>query len=74
MGTRTDGERTRLVHSVQRLRSILIGIETALKVGGPVGLEASEACVHSALEIALQLAKLDAYDLAEHDARNGKED
>lgn len=67
--TRAEGERERLLHSIARMRSTLIGLEKALTMNGPVGLEAAQAVVMSATEIALQVAKLDAYDLVENDAK-----
>ncbi len=67
--SRADGERVRLVHSIARMRATLDGLELAIGMGGPVGLEAAQAVILTATEIALQVAKLDAYDLAAADAR-----
>ncbi len=53
---------SRLVHSIARMRATLVGLETALKQSGPVGLEAAQAVVMTGTEIALQIAKLRAVD------------
>lgn len=64
---RSQGERERLRHSITRLRTTLDSLETGLKMGGPVGNEAIGALVTGALEVSLQVAKLDAFELVEHD-------
>lgn len=63
---RSDGERTRLEHSIARMRTTLDNVEVGLRAGGPVG-DVGQAVTMNATEIACQLAKLDAYELAERD-------
>ena len=65
---RSQGERVRLGHSIARHRAQLDGIDTALKLPGPIGAEIAQAIVQGALELAMQITRHDAFDLAEQDA------
>ena len=68
---RSEGERERATHVLTRLRGILGGIELALRdEGTPVGNEAGQAVTQTAVELAVLLAKLDAYQRAEQDQRS----
>lgn len=70
---RSDGERVRAEHVIKRLRGCLDGVEIALRDDmAPVGLEAGQAVSQTAVELAILLAKLDAYQRAELDALVGK--
>lgn len=62
---RSDGERERLQHSIGRLRDTLDGLERGMLLGGPVGQEAAQAVMQTAMEIATQIARLDAFELVE---------
>lgn len=64
--TRSAGERKRLEHSIARLRANVDAVELALAVGGPVGQDA-QVIVQTAVEVASQLWRLDAFDLAQRD-------
>jgi hypothetical protein len=66
--SRSQGERTRLEHSLKRARAQLDCIETALRLPGPIGADVAQAIVLGALEIAMQVARHDAFELAEQDA------
>lgn len=55
-------------HALARLRVHIDGIETALKLPLPIGIETAQGIVNAALEIAMQIAKYDAFDQAERDA------
>lgn len=65
--TRSDGERVRLRHAIDRMRATLAGLETGLGIGANVGQEAVEAVVGTAILIATTVAKLDAYVQTERD-------
>ena len=70
---RSDGERVRAEHVIKRLRGCLDGVEIALRdMNTPVGHEAGQAVTGAAVELAVLLAKLDAYQRAELDALVGK--
>ena len=64
---RSDGERTRLVHSIAQLRASIEGLEVGLRLGGPLGLEPAQTITQWAIAIACQIAKHDAFQLAESD-------
>lgn len=65
---RSDGERERAVHAVSRLRACLDGVDIALRDHDtPIGNEAGNAVVHTAFELGILLAKLDAYQRIELD-------
>lgn len=68
--TRSAAERVRLQGSIQHLRGLIGGIETALSLGGPVGTDVAQALLLGASSLALQLARHDAYDMYEQDAKN----
>lgn len=65
---RSEGERVRLRHSIRRSHTTLRALETAMTLPGPIGHETAESIVLAAAGIALGIAKLDAYSLAESDA------
>lgn len=67
--TRSAGERERLAHSLSRLRASVESVEMALALGGPVGQDA-QVIVQTAVEVASQLWRLDAFQLAEEDAES----
>lgn len=67
--SRSQGERTRLEHSLQRQRARIDAIEIALRLPGPIGGDIAQGIVQGALEIAMQIAKHDAYEIAEQDAK-----
>ncbi len=66
--TRREGERVRVRHAIERMRAHLGGLEVALRLPTPIGTEAAEGITRTALEIAMNIAKHDAYDQAERDA------
>ena len=68
LSTRSDGERERAKHIISRLRRCIDGLETGLRdYSTPIGLEAGEAITQTSIELAVVLAKLDAYMRAEQD-------
>lgn len=68
---RSEGERTRARVVLDRLRACLRGVELALDdANTPVGNEAGQAVTQTATELAVLLAKLDAYQRAEQDQRS----
>ena len=67
--TRSEGERVRAQHILKRLRGCLDGVEIALQDPCPVGYEAGGAVTQTAVELAIALAKLDAYQRSEWDER-----
>lgn len=67
---RSEGERLRAAHAIKRLRGCIEGIEIALRDHGePIGYDAGNAITQTALELAVILARLDAYTRAEEDQR-----
>lgn len=68
--TRSAAERVRLEGSIRNLRGLIDGIETALKMNGPIGTDVAQALLTGSSSLALQLARHDAYDLYEQDAQN----
>jgi hypothetical protein len=68
--SRSEGERTRALHVLTRLRGCLEGVELALRdEGTPVGSEPGNAVMQTAFELGTLLAKLDAYQRAEYDQK-----
>lgn len=67
---RSEAERVRLEGSIRNLRGLIDGVETAVKLGGPIGTDVAQALLTGSASLALQLARHDAYDLYEQDARN----
>jgi hypothetical protein len=65
---RSDDERARMKHTIDRLRATLDAVEVALALRGPFGTEAAQAITQTSTELACQIAKHDAYELAEADA------
>lgn len=66
--TRSGGERVRLHHSLARLRTTLDSITKELDGRRPLGLDDGQALQQTASEVAMQIAKLHAFELAERDA------
>jgi hypothetical protein len=64
---RSEGERVRLEHSLTRLSAHISSIKIGLKAGGPIGPDIAGGLVQTALEVAMQIAKFDAYELIERD-------
>ena len=68
--TRSAAEIVRMRHAIARMRWMLQGLESAITQGNtPLGNDTAGAITQQALEIALQVAKHDAYLLAEDDAK-----
>lgn len=67
MPDRAQGERTRLEHSTNRHVAQIEAIRIALKLPGPIGAEIAQAIVLGALEIAMQIARHDAFELKDQD-------
>lgn len=68
--SRSDGERVRAEQVIRRLRACIAGIELALSDHDtPIGNEGGQAITSTAIELAVLLAKLDAYQRSEADAR-----
>ena len=64
--SRADGERIRARHALARLRACLEATEIALRDDrSPVGYGAAQAVTETAVELAMTLARLDAYARAE---------
>lgn len=69
--TRSEAERVRVGHHISRLRATLMGLEVALRdrAGGPPGADVAQALVHTASDLAMCLARIEAYERAETDPR-----
>ena len=67
--TRAEAERVRIRHAVDRFYGTLSSIKVALSLPGPIGAEASNGLMMNATELAMQIAKHDAFLLAEADAQ-----
>lgn len=74
MTTRDQGEWIRLRHATDRLRAHLDGLDTALRLGGPIGTEVAQGIAQTAVEMAMQIAKHDAYAMAASDAADRREE
>ena len=67
---RSDGERIRAREVLDRLRACIQGVELALDdENTPIGNEAGQAVTNTAIQLAMLLAKLDAYQRSEHDQK-----
>lgn len=66
--TRAEGERTRLRHSIERMRAHLVSIEIGLRLQGSLGTEVAQTVMQTASELGMQIAKHDAFVLAAYDA------
>ncbi len=64
---RRDGERERLRHSLAQLRAAADSIDIAMRYGGPLGTEIAQTLTLTAIAAAMQIAKHDAFVLAESD-------
>ncbi len=64
---RRAGERERLLHSAERMRATLANLTLGLKIRGPIGAETANAVMTTATEISMQIARHDAFLLAEED-------
>lgn len=70
--TRTQGERLRVLHTLQRLRTIVDQVIADLERGAPTpGPDVAQAVAHTGVDVARLLSRLDAFDLAERDATGG---
>jgi hypothetical protein len=69
---RSEGERFRATHAIGRLQSNLKALERSLREGGAIGYDAGNAITQTAIELAVILARLDAYTRAEADASEEK--
>lgn len=68
---RAEGERERLKHSIERMRNVLVSLEKALQLPGPIGQEAGQALVQTAVEMSTQVARHDAFELVLGDQERG---
>lgn len=70
--TRLEGERTRVAASIGRLRDFLEAIERDVKLSKrtPIGIYTAQGMVQTATDLAMQLAKMDAYQRAEDDSNS----
>jgi hypothetical protein len=64
---RSAGERVRIGHAIQRLRTILDQVERTLDVDAPPGPDVGQAVAHSGADLACSIARLEAYMRAEGD-------
>lgn len=62
---RSDGEKVRMRHAIERMRATLNSLEAAMTQNVPFGAQTAEAVTGTALEIAMQVAKHDAFLLVE---------
>lgn len=62
---RVEGERERLRHAIDRMRTTIDSVARALDLGGPIGADSSGAITTTALEIATRIAIHDAFELVE---------
>lgn len=66
--SRSHGERIRVAHHIQTMRTVLDSVEIALGTGmGPVGMELPQHVMGAAHHLAATLTRLDAYQRAEDD-------
>ena len=73
MSTRTDGERIRIAHSIERMRAILTAIEGTLDVDAPPSPDVGQAIAHAGVDLACTLARLGAYMRADEDTHPRKD-
>lgn len=66
---RSEGEHIRMRHSIERMKATMVNLEKAVSFNGPIGNDVSQAVLTTACEIAMQIAKHDAYLLAEEDSK-----
>jgi hypothetical protein len=71
MTTRAEGERIRIAHSIERIRSILSSIEATLDIDAPPGPDVGQAIAHSGVDLACSIARLEAYMRSEGDVDRG---
>lgn len=64
---RSDGERERIRHHIDRLRATLSAVERAIEGSEIPGPDVAQAVAHSGMDLACSLAKLEAYMRAEGD-------
>lgn len=76
MTTRCEGERVRMRHTLARMRATLENFEVSLGIASetqpnlPVGGDSADAITRTAIELATQIARHDAFVHAEQDASN----
>jgi hypothetical protein len=66
--SRSSDERTRLRYAVSHLRAAADSVETAMRLGGPIGTDVAQSIETAAANVARGIAKVDAFFLAELDA------
>ena len=67
---RSEGEKIRAIHGLERLRCIVDQVISDLQKGAPLpGPDVQQAIAHTGVDIARTLAALAAYDMAERDAK-----
>jgi hypothetical protein len=66
--TRVNGEHLRARQSANRLKTILHSTGFAIEDAFPPGIDAAQAVAHAAIDLAMSIAKLDAYRRAHEDA------
>lgn len=68
---RSEGERIRAKHILDRLNACIKSVELALRdEESPIGYDSGNAIMQTAFELGTVLAKLDAYQRAEQDQRS----
>ncbi len=71
---RSDGERLRLQHAIAHARGALDSVELGMSFkGGAIGTEVAQTLTISAIAVAMNIAKYDAFILAESDAKGTTE-
>lgn len=69
--TRVEGERTRALHALGRLRTIVDRVIYDLSNGAPIpGPDVAQAVAHTGVDVARSLSALAAFDMAERDAES----
>lgn len=67
--TRSAGEKVRLRHSVATMRAMLDSLDTAVTLNGQIGSDLAQSILTSASVLVMQVAKHDAFELYEQDAK-----
>lgn len=65
---RRSGERTRLAHALQRLRAQIGSVEIAMRGDYPIGTDVAQGLVEGALDVAMTIARHDAFELVGRNA------
>ena len=70
MTTRVEGERIRAEEQLRRIEDMVASVRIALRIHeAPIGFEPPQAILHAAGMLSCTLARLDAYQRAEDDAK-----